>query len=155
MQFLSTNTTNPYQSLQDLSMDLVMGLHKTKQGCDSVFFIVDRFSKMANFVPCKSTNDTSHIANLFFKEVVRIHGLPQTIVSDRDVKFQGHFWRTLFKKLGTNLTYSFSYHPQTDGQTKVVNRSLGNLLRCLTKQYSQSWDTIFPQEEFSFNDSIN
>lgn len=113
-----------------------MGLPRSKQGYDSVFVIVDKFNKMVHFVPCKRTNNASHIAHLFFKEVVRIHGLPKTIVSDRDVKFQGHFWRTLFKKLGANLTYSSAYHPQADGQLEVVNRSLGNLLRCLTKQYN-------------------
>ena len=96
-------------------MDFVMGLPKTKQGFDSVFFIVEKFSKMAHFVPWKSTYDASHIAHIFFKELVIIHGLPQIIVSNRDVKFQGHFWRTLFKKLGTNLTYSLAYHPQKDG----------------------------------------
>ena len=116
---------------------------------------MDRFSKMVHFITCKSTNDTSHITHLFFKEVVRIHGLPQTIVSDKDVKFQGHFWRIFFKKLGTNLTYSYAYHPQTDGHIEVVNKSLVNLLRCLTKKYAQSWDLIFPQVEFAFNDSTN
>lgn len=132
-----------------------MGLPRTRQGFDNIFVIVDRFSKMAHFVPCKSTNDASHIANLFFKEVVRIHGLPSSIISDRDVKFQGHFWRTLLKKLGINLSFSFAYHPQIDGQTEVVNRSLGNLLRCLTKQYAQAWDSILPQAKFTFNDTIN
>ena len=134
----------PSRPWESISMDFVMGLPKTKQGFDSVFVIVDRFNKMAHFLSCKSTYDASHIAYLFFKEVVRIHGLPQKIVSDREVKFQGHFWRTLFKKLGTNLSYGSAYHPQTDWQTEVVNRSLGNLLRCLTKQYSQTWDTILP-----------
>ena len=126
-------------------MYFVMGLPRTKKGFDSVFVVVDRFGKMVHFIPCKSTNDASHIVHLFFKEVVRIHGLPQTIVSKKDVKFQGHFWSTLFKKLGTNLTSSSAYHPQIDGQTEVVNRSLGNLLRCLTNQYAHSWDLLLPQ----------
>ena len=96
-------------------MDFVMGLPKTKKGCDSVFDIVDRFSKMVHFVLCKSTNDASHIANLFFKEVVTIHRLSEIIVSNRYIKFKGHLWRKLFKKLGMNLTYISTYHPQIDG----------------------------------------
>lgn len=90
---------------------------------------------MAHFVPCKTTHDACDIANLFFIEVVRIHGLPLNIVSDRDTKFMSHFWKTLWHKFDTNLSFGSSYHPQIDGQTKVVNISLENFLRCLTKEY--------------------
>jgi hypothetical protein len=92
---------------------------------------------------------------LFFKEIVRLHGLPKSIVSDRDTKFIGHFWRTLWKKLGTNLAFSSAYHPQTDGQTEVVNRSLGDLLRSLVTEHHSSWDNVLPQAEFAYNDSVN
>lgn len=136
-------------------MNFVMGLPKKRIGYDSVFIVVDRFSKMTRFIPCKTTNDASYIAGLFFKEIVRIHGLPLSIVSDRDNKFVGHFWRTLWKRLGTNLSFSSSYHPQTDGQIEVVNRSLGNLLRCLTREHGGSWDVVLPQEEYAYNDSTN
>lgn len=136
-------------------MDFFLGLPRTTRGYDSVYVVVDKFSKTARFIACKKTNDACHIAKLFFKDIVRIHGLPLSIVPDRDSKFIGHFWRTLWRKLGTNLTFSSSYHPQMDGKTKVVNRSLGNLLRCLTKKHNQSWDLILPWVEYAYNDSIN
>ena len=76
----------------------------------------------------------------FFSKVVRLHGLPVSIMSDGDTNFVGHFWRTLWKKLGTNLSLSSAYHPQTYGQTKVVNKSLGNILRSLVYKNPKQWD---------------
>jgi hypothetical protein len=91
--------------------------------------VVDRFSKMAIFIASKTTVDAPKIVELYFNEVVRHHGLPSTIVSDRDTKFLSKFWIELWKKLKTDLKFSLIFHPQTDGQTEVVNRSLGNMLR--------------------------
>jgi hypothetical protein len=110
---------------------------------------------MAHFIPCHKTSDATHVANMFFKEVVRLHVLPRSIVSDRDTKFVGQFWRTLWKKLGIDLSFSLDYHPQTNGQTQVVNKSLGNLLRSLVTEHHNQCDQILPQVEFAYNDSPN
>jgi hypothetical protein len=106
--------------------------------------VVDRFSKMAHFIPCQKTSDATHIANLFFKEFVRLHGFPKSIMYDRDTKFIGKLWRTLWKNLGTILSFNLAYHPQMDGQTEVMNRSLGDLLISLVTEHHNQWDHILP-----------
>jgi len=112
---------------------------------------IPKFSKMTHFIPCKKTNDVCHVADLFFKKVVRLHGVPRCIISDRDTKFLSHFWRTLWGKLYTKLLFSTTCHPQTDGQTEVVNITLDTLLRIILKKNRKSWKECLPHVEFAYN----
>ena len=129
----------PHRPFEDISMDFILGLPCTLRKFDSILVMVDRFSKMAHFLPCSKTSNASKVAKIFFNEIVKLYGLPKTIVSDRDVKFMSYFWKALWYMMGTKLKFSTTYHPQIDGQTEVVNRSLGNILRCLIGENGKTW----------------
>lgn len=141
----------PHAPWEDVSLDFVIGLPKTSTKKDYILVVVDRFSKMAHFIACHTTNYVSHVANLYFSHIVKLHGVPKTIVSDRDTKFLSHFWLTLWRKLGTTLKFSTTSHPQTDGQTEVTNRTLGTLLRALATKTPSKWEEHLPHAEFAYN----
>jgi hypothetical protein len=140
---------------EDISMDFVLGFPRTKGGRDGIFMVVDHFSKMAHFIPCHKNDNESHVADLFFTEIIHLHGVLTTIASDRDAKFLSHFWRTLWLKLGTELLFSTTYHPQTDGQTEVVNRTLSTMLWAILKSNLKLWEECLPHIEFADSRSVH
>ena len=119
----------PERIWEDISMDFITGLPKSK-GYEAIFVVVDRLSKYCHFIPLKHPYTARSLAEVFSKEIVRLHGIPVSIVSDRDPVFMSSFWRELFKMQGTQLRVSSAYHPESDGQTEVVNRCLETYLRC-------------------------
>ena len=110
-------------------MDFVVGLPRTPRGLDSIWVIVDRLTKSAHFIPINIRFSLEKLTTLYISEVVRLHGVPSSIVSDRDPRFTSRFWESLNRALGTKLRLSSTYHPQTDGQTEWTIQSFEDLLR--------------------------
>eukprot|EP00253_Pinus_taeda_P020204 PITA_20204 len=138
-----------------ISMDFITGLPKTKRNNDSIFVIVDKLSKAAHFIPVQSTYRAAQIAHIFMQNVFKLHGLPKTIISDRDVKFTSAFWKTLFAELGTQLNFSTAYHPQTDGQTERVNQMVEDMLRAYVMQQPTRWEDYLDLVEFAYNNGYH
>jgi hypothetical protein len=134
-------------------MDFIVGLPRTQSGYDSIWVIVDRLTKVAHFIPVKTTDSRPQLAELYMSRIVCLHRVPKKIVSDRGTHFTSKFWERLHETLDTQLCFSSTYHPQTDGQTKRVNQILEDMLRACALQYERSWDKSLPYAEFSYNNS--
>jgi transposase InsO family protein len=114
---------------------------------------VDRLTKVAHFIPVKTTYSGPQLAELYMSRIVCLHGVPKKIVSDRGTQFTSRFWERLHETLDTQLRFSSAYHPQTDGQTKRVNQILEGMLRACALQYGRNWDKSLSYDEFSYNNS--
>ncbi|KAK2395373.1 putative mitochondrial protein [Trifolium repens] len=141
----------PEWKWDSISMDFITGLPKTRRKHESIWVIVDRLTKSAHFLPVRTTDTAAKLTDIYIAEIVRLHGIPSSIVSDRDPKFTSHFWKTLHEALGTKLRLSSAYHPQTDGQTERTNQSLEDLLRACVLDDRGSWDDVLPLIEFTYN----
>ncbi|RZB65706.1 Transposon Tf2-9 polyprotein [Glycine soja] len=143
----------PKWKWESISMDFVSSLPKTSRGHDAVWVIVDRLTKSAHFIPVNIKYRMEKLVELYIKEVVRLHGIPSSIVSDRDPRFTSRFWASLHEALGTKLKLSSAYHPQTDGQTERTIQTLEDLLRACIIEQQGSWMDCFPLIEFTYNNS--
>jgi hypothetical protein len=115
------------------------GLPCTQSGYDSIWVIVDRLTKVAHFLPIKTTYSRPRLAQLYMERIVCLHDVPKKIVSDRGTHFTSHFWQRVHESLGTKLNFSLAYHPQTDGQIERTNQILEDMLRACALQYGISW----------------
>ena len=122
----------PEWKWEEVGMDFIVGLPRTQKGYDSIWVIVDRLTKVAHFLPVKTTYTGTKLAELYMERIVCLHRVPKKIVSDRGTQFTSIFWQKLHDSLGTKLNFSIAYHPQIDGQTKRINRILEDMLRACT-----------------------
>jgi hypothetical protein len=147
LQSLST----PKWKWEEISMDFITGLPITQEDNDSIWVIVDRLTKSTHFLPIKIMYRPPKYADIYVAEIVRLHGIPKTIVSDCGTQFTAHFWEQLQKVLGTKLVHSSTYHPQTSVQTETINQILEDMLRACVLSSKGSWESWLPLAEFSNN----
>ncbi|MDV3187742.1 MAG: hypothetical protein Q8836_02500 [Sweet potato little leaf phytoplasma] len=134
-------------------MDFITGLPRTAKGYTVIWVIIDRFTKSAHFLHGKPTYTVENWAQLYMTEIVKLHGVSVSIVSDRDPRFTSNFWRSLQRALGTQLPLSNAFHPQTDGQTERLNKTLEDMWRACVFDFSGSWDGHLHLMEFAYNNS--
>ncbi|GBG78928.1 hypothetical protein CBR_g28644 [Chara braunii] len=140
---------------QSISMDFIGPLRPpTPRSHDAILVVVDRFTKRARFVPCRYAINAREVADIVFDRVVRDHGLPLSIISDCDPRFTSRLWRRLHEVYGTQLRFSSSYHPQTDGQTEITNRTLKDILRKIVRD-DQQWDLHLAHVEMAYNHAFS
>jgi hypothetical protein len=144
----------PERPWQWVSMDLIVALPRTRSGYDAIVVFVCRLTKMKHYVPAVTAVTAPKLAAIFVREVVRLHGVPERILSDRDPRFVANFWKELWRLLGTLLTMSTAYHPQTDGQTERENRTLEEMLRSFTNWAQDDWDEHLPALELASNNAV-
>ena len=125
----------PEWKWERIAMDFVVGLPKTMGKYDSIWVIFDRLTKSAHFIPVKVTYNAEKLAKLYISEVVRLHGVPLSIISDRGTQFTSMFWKTLHVEFGTRLDLSTAFHPQTDGQSERTIQVFGDMLRACVIEF--------------------
>jgi len=145
--------TIPEWKWERITMDFVSGLPLSPRKKDAIWVIVDRLTKLAHFIPVRMDYSLDKLAELYISEIVRLHGVPVSIISDRDPRFTSRFWDKLQEALGTQLYFSTAFHPQTDGQSERVIQVLEDMLRCCILEFEGNWERYLPLIEFAYNNS--
>jgi hypothetical protein len=143
----------PKWKWEEIGMDFVIGLPQTQKGNDSIWVKIDCITKVAHFIPVKTAFRGANLARIYLKEMVRLHGIPRRIVSDRGTQFTSKFWMSLQQAMGTKLDFITAYHPQLDGQMERINKVLEDLLRAYVLTFDKNWESSLPYAEFSYNNS--
>ncbi len=150
-----TSLEVPGRRWGSLASDFIVKLPKTKNGFDSITTYVDRLTRRVHFIPSKDSDTAVDVANAFFSHLFKHHGMPDSIVSDRDPKFTSKFWKRLMELCGVKLKMSSSRHPQTDGSSEIMNRMVENYLRCYCNYHQNDWDELLPGAEFAYNSAVS
>ncbi|GJY93043.1 putative nucleotidyltransferase, ribonuclease H [Tanacetum coccineum] len=145
----------PTWKWERITMDFITKLPKTSSGHDIIWVIVDRLTKLAHFIPTRETDSMETLTRLYIKEIVSRHGVPISIISDRDSHFTSRFWQSLQNALGTQLDMSTAYHPETDGQSERTIQTLEDMLRACVIDFGKGWERHLPLVEFSYNNSYH
>jgi hypothetical protein len=143
----------PEWKWEHITMDFVVGLPCSPRGRDAIWVVVDRLTKSAHFIPMKTTNSASELVPLYMKEVIRLHGVPMSIVSYRDSKFVSKFWESLHIALGTKLSLSVAFHPHTDGKSERTIQTLEDMLCACVLSWKGSWEDHLALVEFAYNNN--
>ena len=143
----------PVWKWEKITMHFVTGLPRTQRQHDAIWVIVDRLTKSAHFLPIIVEDSLEKLVQLYVDEIVRLHGVLVSIVSDRDPRFTSRFWPSLQAVLGTRLHFSTTFHPQTDGQSERTIQTLEDMLRACVMEFKGNWDTHLALMEFSYNNS--
>ncbi|GJZ34116.1 putative reverse transcriptase domain-containing protein [Tanacetum coccineum] len=145
----------PEWKWDNITMDFITKLPKSSQGFDTIWVIVDRLTKSAHFLPIRENDPLDKLARLYLNRIVARHGIPASIICDRDGRFTSNFWRSFQKALGTDISMSTAYHPETNGQSERTIQTLEDMLRTCVIDFGKGWVKHLPLAEFSYNNSYH